>query len=299
MDRIIPEVGLHERVPAAEYHSWWGASNSRLKTLRDKTPAHLLHALGNPAPQTPAMAFGEMVHDAVLLPDVFRERYVSAGQCEAEKKSGDRCSNTGTARIDGHWFCGVRGHAPEGEPDSGYRVVERGDWLKAKAMWDAVREHPTAGALLNGPTERSAVWRDEATGVLCKARFDITPDGIGAIGDLKTTADASPGEFPRAIYKYGYYTQAAFYLRGAKALGIDARHFVIIAVEKEAPHAVAVYRIRDDAVYAGEEELEPLLEQWAKCEQTNEWPSYPTGAVDISLPPWSWKQIDERTGRAA
>lgn len=293
-EAAIPTVGLHEDISAGEYHAWYGASQSRLKTLRDRTPAHLLHEIRNPAPQTPALAFGEMVHDAVLLPDLFRDRYVSAGQCEATKKGGDRCSNTGSVRIDGHWFCGVRGHAPDGAPDTGYRVVDRSEWLQAKAMWESVRGHPVAGALLNGPAEMSAAWTDEETGVLCKARFDITPAGIGAIGDLKTTRDASPAQFTRAIYNYGYYMQAAHYLRGARQLGIEARHFVIIAVEKDPPYAVAVYRIRDDAVYAGEEELRPLLKRWAECEAAGEWPGYPEEAVDISLPPWSWRQIDER-----
>jgi hypothetical protein len=58
---------------------------------------------------------------------------------------------------------------------------------------------------------------------------------------------------------------------------------------------VALYNVRDDAIRAGEDELRPLLKRYAECEASGVWPAYPEQAVEISLPPWSWSQIDERT----
>jgi len=281
-----PEPGVYDDVPAHEYHQWDAASNSRLKILRDKSPAHLRYELDNPSEQTPAMMLGEAIHMAVLETDLFTERYDTPSQCQATKKGdGERCRSTGSVRIEGRWYCGVRGHAPEGEAEEAARGIYR-----------SVANHPAGGVLIGGPTERSIVWDDEGTGVRCKARIDVMPDGIATIGDLKTTRDASPERFTKAVYEYGYYMQAAMYLEGAKTLGLDAEWFTIIAAEKEPPYAVAVYRVRDDAIYAGSEEIRPLLETWAECEATGNWPGYPTEAVDISLPPWSWKKIDERTG---
>jgi hypothetical protein len=49
--------------------------------------------------------------------------------------------------------------------------------------------HPIAGRLLRGgQAEKTLIWRDEATGVLCRAKADyLRPDGIV---DVKTAAGA-------------------------------------------------------------------------------------------------------------
>src|SRR5690606_5815050 len=183
-------------------------------------------------------------------------------------------------------------------------LVEAGDrtiltpdeWDQCMAMREAVAAHPIARKLLEGEAERSAIWRDPDTGVLCKGRFDEISRSVGAITDLKTTTDASPEAFSRAIYRYGYYLQAAHYLSGAKALDLPAEFFVFIAIEKDPPYAVAVYHVRGDAIQAGLDELRLLLELYARCEESSIWPGYPAEAVEIDLPPWAYREI---VGRVA
>jgi hypothetical protein len=152
--------------------------------------------------------------------------------------------------------------------------------------------------LLEGEREYSAIWDDPETGVRCQARFDDIARGIGAITDLKTTTDASPYRFPRTVFDYGYHLQAAHYLRGAKALGIEADSFGIVAVEKEPPYAVAIYQLNAAAIYDGERELRPLLARWAECDAAGAWPGYAEDVVVIDLPAWAPRQISERTGEA-
>jgi hypothetical protein len=178
-------------------------------------------------------------------------------------------------------------------------VLKPKDFDMCLAVRDAVFGHPHTKHLFEGMREASAVWIDPATGVKCRGRFDDVAVGVGCITDLKSAADASPNRFPKVIYDLGYHIQAAMYLRGAKVLGIDADTFAIVAPEKEPPYCVAVYQLAGAAIYDGERELEPLLERWAACEASGEWPGYPTDVVMLDLPTWAPQQITARVGGAS
>lgn len=268
--------GLYPNIPADEYHRWPLASQTILTMLRDKSPAHVKHFRDNPPEPTPSQRLGAAVHMAVLQPDLFPKHYVRAPEVDKRTRAGQVV-----------WAAFL-------EEAGGRIILTPDEWDRCMAMRAAVAAHPIARKLLEGEAERSAIWRDPDTGVLCKGRFDEISRSVGAITDLKTTTDASPEAFSRAIYRYGYYLQAAHYLSGAKALGLPADFFVFIAVEKDPPHAVAVYHVRGDAIQAGLDELRSLLELYARCEATGEWPGYPAEAVEIDLPPWAYREIDGR-----
>jgi exodeoxyribonuclease VIII len=272
------EPGLFPGVDALIYHRWPGASQSRLKVLRDKSPAHLRYQMDHPPEPTEAMIVGAAVHTCVLESDLFPGLYLRAipgdGRTTAIKEA----------------------RKAQAESHPGAIILKPDDFDTCLAIREAVAAHPNTRHLLEGERECSAVWRDSATGVLCRGRFDDVARSIGALTDLKTTADASPHRFPMAIYNFGYHIQAAHYLRGAKALGIDADSFGIVAVEKEPPYAVAVYQLTGAAIYDGERELDPLLERWAECEATGRWPGYDEAVVQIDLPTWAPMQITQRIG---
>jgi exodeoxyribonuclease VIII len=165
-------------------------------------------------------------------------------------------------------------------------------------MAKAVLDHPGASVLLAACEEfqLSLVWREN--NLLCKGRLDWLSSELKTIIDLKKCQDASPEGFARSIATYGYHRQAAMYLRGATYHGIDAQNYVIIAVENEPPHAVALYTLteRGNTVFThiaqlspveyGNRELLRLLDLYEHCEATGEWPSYPEKPVPISLPAW-------------
>lgn len=274
----VPETGLHHGIPAVRYHQWAGASQSRLKTMRDKSPAHVRYEMEHPSEPTPALVLGAAVHTAVLEPELFGELYVRAPQ-------GDRR----TKAVKKAWADLEREHP-------GATILSAADYETCMAIRAAVAEHPVASLMIGGEKEASAVWTDEASGVLCRGRFDVIDTELRAITDLKTTKDASPFRFPKTVYDYGYHIQAAHYIRGAQALGLDIDSFGIIAVEKEPPYAVAVYQLQPAAIYDGGRELDALLKQWAECERTGVWPSYSTDVVQIDLPDYAPKQINRRLG---
>lgn len=266
---MTPAIGIHKRIPFADYHAWEAVSHSALKTLRDKTPAHLAYERAHPREATPAMRLGAAIHMAVLEPAEFDSRY-----CQGPE---DARTKEGKARL-----AEILAWNPQAD------ILRGPDWSTCHGVAWAVRNHPTARLLLDGETECSAAW--EQDGLLCKARFDAVSKDTRTIVDLKTTRDASPDGFGRAIFNLGYHIQAAHYLRGAEALGMGIRHFVLIAVETEPPHLVATYRLQDGAVAAGAEELDGLLGRYAECVRTNRWPGYPVEPVEITIPEWAMRE---------
>ena len=266
--------GLYSGMPMNEYHKAEGVSQSSLKYLRDKTPAHLKVAMETEKPPTPAMVLGSAIHDAVLLPEVFDVCWHRGPDSDKRTKAGKRAWEDAEAH--------------------GASILKPADYDLVINVRDAIANHKYARQLLIGQPEQSAFWIDEETGVLCKGRFDLIGERTRTLVDLKTTKDASKESFTRDIFKYGYYLQGSHYLKGAAALGLPIEHFAIIAVEKTEPFGVAIYRLTDDAIVAGEDELRPLMQLYAECKEFDAWHCYPEMVQDISLPHWAWNQIEER-----
>lgn len=281
---MTPDTGVFPGVPISTYHSWDAASNSRLTRLK-RSPAHLKAYLDQPPEQTHALVAGRAIHAAVLEPTVFAEQYVQG-------PPGDRR----TKAVKAAWA------ELEDERGQGY-VLKPDDYAMCLAIRDSVCSRRSAAALLggDGDAELSLVWRDRETGILCKGRYDRLSPKLagGTVVDLKSTRDASRLEFERSIFTYGYHRQGAFYLDGGKALGLELAHYTIIAVEKDPPYEVGIYRLTEGAIDAGRDQLRPLIDKYAACQRSGDWPGYPDHVFDISLPPWAWNRITEELEMAS
>lgn len=290
-----PEPGVYPGVDAATYHAWECASNSRLSKLR-RSPAHLKAYLEEPAEETSALIMGRAIHSAILEPDDFAKRYVSAGDIDRRTKIGKE-----------KW------EALNAQYGDGY-VLKADDYEMACRVRRSVYDHQGARGLLGSEgfaelsvvadlvadAEANDIRTVTATSdspLRCKVRLDRLSPLIagGAIVDIKTTRDASPRAFERAIFEHGYHRQCGLYVAAARANGIPAEHFVIVAVEKTPPFAVALYRLTEGAMEAGIAQLIPAMNTYAMCLALNEWPGYSAEVTDIALPAWSWSQIDEET----
>lgn len=305
--QLTPAIGVHHEVPFDEYHQWQAASNSGLSVI-GRSPAHYKAYREQGRHETPALMMGHAIHTAVLEPDTFDSRYVVAEQCTANTKDGAQCKNMGLTLTSAGWRCGIAAHNKD-VPLSLARetkiVIDPFDMMTCRAMRDSVYAHPAARKLLEGITphmaELSLLWTDPDFGIACKARPDYFSPALvgGTIVDLKSARDASEREFERAIFANGYHRAGAHYLDGAAESNQPAEHFVHIAVEKEAPFAVAVYRLRDDVIVAGRQQLEPLKRRYTECLETNLWPAYSDEVRDIGLPIYAYKQIDDEVFRAS
>ena len=263
----MSDLKLHT-IPDEEYFAAPRASNSLLSALK-KSPAHLQHALAHPSEPTPAMRLGTAFHVATLEPRNFDESWARGSELSGRTKEGKAAKAELEKRYDFD------------------KILKPDDYDTVCEMRDRVLAHPVAGPLLSGVrTEVAAFWTDDESGIECKAKIDVLPTDGDCLIDLKSTIDASPEHMAKAIYNFGYYRQAAHYLSPFE----DRDRFLIIACEKQAPFAMAVYEVAPAAIRRGSLEVRSLLLEWARCIDDlgwdAAWPSYPEEITELGLPPW-------------
>jgi hypothetical protein len=273
--------GIHRNVTNEAYHAGPGISKSGLWAIHQTSPAHWKFMREHPKPPTPAMAFGSAVHALVLEPETFEERYAPApiGQSKAAKERRLELECSGFTLVQ--------------TTDGKAGMWDRDDWRTAHAIADTVSAHPTASALLaHGESEVSVFWEQDVDGVpvLCKCRpdsLDRTAHNIAI--DLKTCASAAEDDLSRAVQRYGYHVQAAWYLDGLAAAGVAVDAFVFIFVESSPPHGIRVYELEPPAVEQGRVVYRGILRRYAECLATDTWPGYDTGVSTLSFPYWFYK----------
>ncbi|MCE5291576.1 MAG: PD-(D/E)XK nuclease-like domain-containing protein [Nocardiaceae bacterium] len=170
------------------------------------------------------------------------------------------------------------------------------DHDRVMSMFLSVKAHPDAAALFrDGIPERSLFWHDQEHGVMLRARPDWTietPNGLVLV-DLKSTADANPANFGSSAAKWQYSFQEAFYRLVHERLGLKVAAFLFVCTEKEPPFLTSVVRI--DAADIGREypRITRACELYAEGTRTGNWPGYPAGINDITLPAWYRAQIEK------
>ena len=218
---------------------------------------------------------------------------------------------------------GTAAHAYILQGESGCVIVEAKDWRTTGAKearaaaratgrvailahrWQDVLKMAEAAArqldnyedspqpFTNGKAEETLVWREGD--VWCRARLDWLHADHRTVDDLKTTsASANPEAWSRTLFGAGADIQAAFYLRGLRAVfGIEGV-FRFVVVENYAPYALSVIGLGPDALLLGEKKVLYAIEQWAWCLKSNRWPGYPTRTCWASLPAWEEARWVER-----
>lgn len=275
---LVTEQGLYPNVPEAEYHAdpvvGGSLSVSGAKLLL-QAPAKYDYARHHPHKSTKAMDLGTTVHGLVL----------GTGAEIAVLDFPDwRTNEAKKARL------------AAVELDCVPMLAK--DYDEAKAIADAVLSHPTAGGLFTeGDAEVSMFWRNEEFGIWLRGRADyMTYFGeTPTIVDFKTTADGSPEEFARSVYKYGYHRQDPHYREGwAVLLGCDPDDidFVFVAVETEAPYCLAQYRVIPADVDRGREQNRIARERYRDCMKSGRWPGYSEEIEDLELPAYGRQRID-------
>jgi hypothetical protein len=279
------EPGIYADLSEDEYHHLRYFSNSVAgKLLRCPALAKYQMECGE---ETEALRWGSMFHKRILEPDQFDSAYITGPNVAKNTKKWKEF----LADID---------------PDDTRQPIKESEAEDAAAIERAVWSDPVCKSLLSGKgrNEVSIIWDrtinvdGQTHQVRCKGRLDrlTAADGYSAIVDLKSTQNASTGEFSRSCGVYGYHRQAAMYLDGCAALDIlkgqepKQRRYIFIAVEKAPPFAVGVYELDDESIRAGRSQYVRLLEQWQECVTLDQWPSYTgwNGGIEtISVPQWA------------
>jgi hypothetical protein len=154
------------------------------------------------------------------------------------------------------------------------------------AIWAAFQ-------LGGGDSETTLVW-DEG-GVLFRIRPDRMSRDRKLITDYKTGGTtAEPDTWGRTqMVRMGYYTSAAFYRRGVKALCGAKPDYVFLVQEQEAPYLCSLVGIDPAGYELGERKIARATSTWRSCVKTGTWPAYPNRVCYAEIPPWEFARAEE------
>lgn len=164
-------------------------------------------------------------------------------------------------------------------------VAEQTQLMVAAARTQLAAHHADPTPLTDGTPEQTIVWQDN--GVWCRARIDWLRDDLTAIDDLKTTSrSASPYAYTRALFNVGGDIQAAFYLRGIRALTGKSPVFRWIVIETKPPFALSIVSPGPAVLELASSKVDFALNLWRRCLETGTWPAYPPEVAYADLPSW-------------
>jgi hypothetical protein len=269
----ILDVGIHT-MPAVDYHRdpcpEPSLSSSIVKTICLASPlhAHHEHPRLNPAAvddDSEAMDIGTAAHA------LFLEGAAAIAVVDAKD-----------------WRTNAAKEARDVARAAGRIPLLSKSWAAVQAMVAEARgqlaRHQDGGAAMftNGHAEQTLIWREDD--VWCRARLDwLRP---GAIDDYKTTsASANPDVWTRSMFFAGVDIQAAWYLRGLRAItGHEDTIFRFAVQETFEPYALSVIGLGPDALMLAEKKCLYALDVWRACRKADAWPGYPTRTAWASLP---------------
>jgi hypothetical protein len=258
--------------PREAYFGTAGVNWSTLKHLRD-SPMAYRHALQNPPADKTAFMIGRAVHTLTFEPGLFNDQY-------AIWTEGDR-----------------RGKAWEAfkAEHQGLTILKAAEADECAAMATAVRQHPLVQPYLDGGVfEQAIYWTDDETGLGCKGKPDWLMPERRIVLDLKTARSIEARRFGTEAARMGYHLQLAHYRNGVRAAyGWEPQRLLIVAVEKSAPHDVAVFEIGPDEAWLAAQDVRDLLHQLKECTDAGRWPGRYTQEQALQLPAWITNSDDE------
>lgn len=287
------ETGVFFGLTEREYNAIPALRSTELRDFARDTPAHFAYRRTVETAESDALIEGRALHIAVLEPETFSHRVrvrrplPSAAEAGCVTAKGEpspgylsREQKELKARLEAEIEAEVAGAEIILNPDQMECITEMSDALFQDREWrDLINRDSHA--------EVTVVWKDDETGLLCKARLDLWLPNEGIIVDLKgTKVVATPENFSREIRRYGYAHQMAFYRSGAeKAMGglHKTSPVMLAAVEKSMPHLCAVRPMDLATLLIAQAENREHLARYAECKRTNVWPGHDP-CVPWSLP---------------
>lgn len=237
---------------------------------------HVRYNADHPGTPTDAMTLGTKIDTALTDPARFAAEYCQCPKFDM-RKNADKAAAA-------EWA----------EENKGKQGLDPQEWVDVQGMANALRAHAAASKLfaMPGDLQLSLLWRDDATGLMCKARLDRVCHALPFVIDLKSSHSAAPHKFSKTALDFGYHRQAAWYLDGAQACGLKAERFIVPVVEQSAPYAVAVYDLGQASIELGRIQNRQALAEYAAALKSGIWPGFAKQVQPLEVPAWALRGID-------
>jgi len=284
----ITKPGVFYGMPAEEYHADPCPAPSLNSTtagiMWHRSPAHarLAHQRLNPdhqSAESAAFDLGTAAHAVLLEGSEDRLRVIDASdwRTKAAKEARDEARAAGLTPVLPDQMSRVREMAAVAS-----QVISRSE---VRAPWVSAKSEVVLCA------EWAETW--------LRGRLDRMSDDRFWIFDYKTVAgSAHPDAFIRgSMCKLGYDIQAAHYMTLNSLTGgppVEEQKFVWIVQETEAPHAVSIIGAGPSVVDVATRKLDILINRWADCLKSGDWPSYPNQIAWAEVPPWELSAVMEQ-----
>lgn len=294
----IARPGAYIGVPMDVYHGdpcvGPSISSSGLRKIFGKSLKHYWDtSVYNPNrgedEDTPAMILGRAAHHLLLGEDDFSSLYVVRPDKAPDGRDWHHANKSCK-----EWVADQAMH--------GLTILTQAQIDQIKGISAALAQEPMIqGGCLSGLIEVSFFWRDEETGIWCKARPDAVPEDDLAGFDLKVTGEVGDEELQRNLGNHGYHQQGAFVDEGfQKIFGLKLTDFSLVYAEAKRPHSIRIERVSDEDIELGHKANRAALRAFAWAIQNNEWPGPKsiTGDVgNIRLSPWARQRAEARIDR--
>jgi hypothetical protein len=267
-----PQPGIYDGVDSPVYHGLPLISASGLKVIDSDCPAQFRHDLDNPDDGgTIATDIGTAAHLIFLEPEDFTRKVeplnVDSYQSKAAREARD------AAR------------------EQGRTPLRAKDYETILAMREALFRQ-VGNLFVGGVPERTYIWRDPRTGVLCKCRPDYVRPEL--LIDFKTSGSANPRAFRSRVFDNGHHLQCWWYLFAHELLTGERASWRWVVQSTKAPYLVTAHKPTPGLLGWAEQQGRAALQIYAKCLQDGSWPGYGDVVWPVELPNWALFQLQER-----
>ncbi len=267
------DIGLHDAVPADEYHADPALSSGIAKLLIERSPAHAwtAHPALNPNWQPEVedkFDMGTAAHKLLLEGEnCMLEGDFPDWRSKEAKEFRARARDLGKVPL---------------LVSQGTRVRQ----MVASGQMQMLTWYEDLDLFQNGKPEQTICWKDDHD-VLCRARIDWLHIDYPLVDDYKTTSASSlPSKWERTMYGMGGDVQVAFYLRGLKKhFGVDYQWRFVVQ-ETYPPYALSVVTLAPSALALANDKVQKAIDLWARCMENDDWPAYPPRIASIEVPTW-------------
>ena len=269
-----------DHAPAAEYHRRPETSCSQLKELAESPLAFYLRYISGEAPpkSSSALEYGTLLH---LWGELGEEKFWEL----ALEYPAKTLTATG--------LVGKEAKAWAETQPAGSVIITPSDRQKLWAQTRQILANTAARSLLEEAVDHEFNVTFNWLGHDCRCRGDgATPDHWW---DLKTTSEVNPAKtFFRAVERYNYDLQSAFYGEASTQLGWKPHAMRFIATSSVWPHLCTVVYLPAELQELGRRRCLKLLSELQQRREWDSWMPPDYGEVrEMECPAWMLKGVEE------
>ena len=278
-------------------------SKSQVLKFRESPRSYKLRYIDGIKEETDAMIFGKMLHEYVLEPKLFWDRFCRAPEMpKGILRTADDYSTF--LKANNLPVVGTKAKMKERmlenelapvffedfmQAEIGDRVVLDGHKLeKLESSKKGVYDCPAAKTLIDN-SEHEVLIESSLFGG-CVGYMDGINVEKGIIFDLKKVLKADNHSFQREMHKKGFHIEGAIYCAMAQEVYGKPFRFAIIATEGVRPNHCNVFSINEPSLQAGMEIANYLVKNLKKCKENNRFPAYSDGVTMVDIPDWAMNE---------